>query len=107
MLTTKERRPAIWTLGGCTISALQDPGAIRECEEHGWKRDRADPHARDRALISRDKIRRPACLPIKRRLRFETCWTRSATLARNVFRKTTESRAAFRIRPCSQVRACS
>jgi hypothetical protein len=25
-------------------------GAIRECEEHGWMTDRADPHARDRAL---------------------------------------------------------
>ena len=24
---------------------------IRECEEHGWMRDRADPHARERALV--------------------------------------------------------
>jgi hypothetical protein len=25
--------------------------AIRECDEHGWMRDRADPHARERALV--------------------------------------------------------
>jgi len=50
MLMTKERRSAIGTLQGWAISALQEAGAIRECEEHGWMRDRDDPHARDRAL---------------------------------------------------------
>jgi hypothetical protein len=30
---------------------LQEAGAIRECEEHGWMQDRADPHAHDRAMI--------------------------------------------------------
>jgi hypothetical protein len=50
MLMTKEKRPAIRTLRGWAIGALQDAGAIRECEEHGWMRDRGDPHARDRAL---------------------------------------------------------
>ncbi len=25
-------------------------GAIHECEEHGWAKDRADPHARERAF---------------------------------------------------------
>ena len=50
MLMTKERRSAIGTLQGWAISALQEAGAIRECEEHGWMRDRGDPHARDRAL---------------------------------------------------------
>ena len=29
---------------------LQEAGAIRECEEHGWMQDRADPHARERAF---------------------------------------------------------
>jgi hypothetical protein len=29
---------------------LHEVGAIRECEEHGWIQDRADPHARERAL---------------------------------------------------------
>ncbi len=52
MLMTKERRPAIRTLRGWAISVLQEAGAIRECEEHGWMQDRADPHARDRALAA-------------------------------------------------------
>jgi hypothetical protein len=50
MLMTKDRRPAIRTLRGWAISVLHEAGAIRECEEHGWMQDRADPHARDRAL---------------------------------------------------------
>lgn len=50
MLVFKERRPAIRTLRGWAISVLQEAGAIRECEEHGWAQDRADPHARDRAI---------------------------------------------------------
>lgn len=29
---------------------LQEAGAIRECEEHGWAQDRADPHACERAF---------------------------------------------------------
>lgn len=29
---------------------LQESGAIRECEEHGWMQNRTDPHARKRAL---------------------------------------------------------
>lgn len=49
MLMTKRRRPAIRTLRGWASSVLQEAGAIRECEEHGWMQDRADPHARDRA----------------------------------------------------------
>jgi hypothetical protein len=50
MLMTKERRPAIRTLRGWAISALQEAGAIHECGEHGWMQDRADPHARERAF---------------------------------------------------------
>jgi hypothetical protein len=50
MLMTKERPPTIRTLRGWAISVLQEAGAILECEEHGWMQDRADPHARDRAL---------------------------------------------------------
>lgn len=50
MLMTKERRPAIRTLRGWAISVLQEAGAIRECEEHGWMLDRTDPHARERAF---------------------------------------------------------
>ena len=52
MLMTKERRPAIRTLRGWAISILQEAGAIRECEEHGWMQDRADSHARERAFAA-------------------------------------------------------
>lgn len=45
MLMTKENRPAIRTLRGCATSVPLEAGAIRECEYHGWKHDRADPHA--------------------------------------------------------------
>lgn len=38
------------TLQGWAIELLQEVAAIRECEEHGWMQDGADPHARERAL---------------------------------------------------------
>jgi len=47
---TGERRPTTRTLRGWAIAVLQEAGAVRECEEHGWMQDRADPHARERAL---------------------------------------------------------
>ncbi|MDD1522897.1 MULTISPECIES: hypothetical protein [Bradyrhizobium] len=50
MLMTKQRRPAIRTLRGWAINVLNEAGAIRECEEHGWMQDRTDPHARERAF---------------------------------------------------------
>ena len=50
MLMIKDRRPAIRTLRGWAIGVLQEAGAIHECEEHGWAKDRADPHARERAF---------------------------------------------------------
>jgi hypothetical protein len=50
MLMTKERPPAIRTLRGWAISVLQEVDAIHECESHGWMQDRADPHARKRAV---------------------------------------------------------
>ena len=50
MLMTRERRPVIRTLRGWAINVLNEAGAIRECEHHGWMQDRADPHARERAI---------------------------------------------------------
>jgi hypothetical protein len=50
MLMFKERRPAIRTLRGWAIAVLQEAAAICECEEHGWAKDRTDPHARERAF---------------------------------------------------------
>jgi hypothetical protein len=50
LMLFKKKRPAIRTLRGWAISVLQEAGAIRECEEHGWMLDRGDPHARERAF---------------------------------------------------------
>ena len=50
MLMTKEPRRPIRTLRGWAIHVLQEAGAIHECEEHGWAKDRADPHAREHAF---------------------------------------------------------
>ncbi|AWL93058.1 hypothetical protein U7859_02070 [Bradyrhizobium ottawaense] len=50
MLMTKQRRPAIRTLHGWALSLLQEAGAIHECQEHGWAKDRADPYAREHAI---------------------------------------------------------
>ncbi|MCK1598833.1 hypothetical protein [Bradyrhizobium sp. 164] len=50
MLMTKETPRAIRTQRGWAIHVLQEAGAIHECEEHGWAKDRADPHAREHAL---------------------------------------------------------
>lgn len=49
MLVVNKGRPTFRTLQGWAIRVLHEAGAIRECEEHGWMRDRADPHAHDRA----------------------------------------------------------
>ena len=51
MLMLTERRRAFRTIEGWARSALLEAGAIRECEEHGWMRDSADPHAVERALL--------------------------------------------------------
>jgi hypothetical protein len=56
MLMIKERRPGFPALEGWAISVLLDTGAIRECEDHGWMKDRTDPHARQRATeIAREE----------------------------------------------------
>lgn len=50
MLMTKDRLSKIRTLHGWAISVLHEAHAIRECEYHGWVKDRADPHAREHAF---------------------------------------------------------
>jgi hypothetical protein len=52
MLLMKERRPLFRTIDGWVRCVLLEAGAIRECEEHGWMKDRSDPHARERALVA-------------------------------------------------------
>jgi hypothetical protein len=81
MLTTFERQPQVRTLRGWAISVLQDAGAIRECEEHGWMQDRADPHAREHAMaIARQA--RPLTFPRTRPSRLSRmCSAPSATPA--------------------------
>jgi hypothetical protein len=63
MQVTKERRPAIRTLRGWAIFVLQEAGAIRECEEHGWMKDRADTHAWERAIDLARQDPRPGLSP--------------------------------------------
>ena len=63
MLMTKRRRPAFRTIEGWARSVLLEAGAIRECEEHGWAQDRADPHARERALLLARKDAPPGVSP--------------------------------------------
>jgi hypothetical protein len=52
MLMTRERRASFRTIEGWARMVLVDAGAIRECEEHGWMKDRSDPHARERAVAT-------------------------------------------------------
>ncbi|WGD56901.1 hypothetical protein QA641_04590 [Bradyrhizobium sp. CB1650] len=52
MMLFKERPPVIRTLRGWAVSVLQEAGAVRECEEHGWMMDRGNPEARGRALAA-------------------------------------------------------
>jgi hypothetical protein len=50
MLTTREQRPVLRSTEGWARCVLLEAGAIRECEEHGWMKEHADPHARQHAL---------------------------------------------------------
>jgi hypothetical protein len=99
MLMTKERRSAIRTLRGWAISVLQETGAIRECEEHGWMRDRADPHARQRAfdIARQDPPSGLSGAEASRKLR--TYWPRSATHVLNARRTAKEPAPGNRRRP--------
>src|ERR1700684_773791 len=80
MLVMKERQLPFRTAERWARLVLLEVGAIRECEEHGWMRNRSDPHARERALfIARHE---PPSLRSERLLRFATCWIRSETPSR-------------------------
>jgi hypothetical protein len=48
---TRERLHAFRTIEGWQVAILLESDAIRECETHGWMQYRADPHARERALL--------------------------------------------------------
>ena len=51
MLMMNGRRRGFRTIEGWARGILLEADAIRECETHGWMQDRADPHARERALL--------------------------------------------------------
>jgi hypothetical protein len=57
---TQARNPHAARLGDLR---LQEAGAIRECEQHGWMQDRADPHARERALAEARRDPPPGVSP--------------------------------------------
>jgi hypothetical protein len=61
-MTTREKRPATRTLRWA-IAVLREAGAIKECEEHGWMQDRADPHAHKRAFDIAREERPPGVSP--------------------------------------------
>ena len=46
----KERRPDFKQVDRWAIGVLQEAGAIHECDQHGWAKDRTDPHAREQAI---------------------------------------------------------
>lgn len=84
MPMTKERRQAIRTLRGWAISVLQEAGAIRECEEHGWAQDRADRTLANTPSTSQGRIHRAASPLAKPSRKFAKSSIRSATPAQNV-----------------------
>jgi hypothetical protein len=49
-MLTRERRPDFRTGDRWAIGLLLEAGAIHKCDEHGWAKDRTDPHARQEAL---------------------------------------------------------
>jgi hypothetical protein len=57
MVMMKECQPAFRTMERWARIVLLEVGAIRECEEHGWMRDRSDPHARQRCACAKATVR--------------------------------------------------
>lgn len=56
LMNVQRKPPKIRSLRRWAIEVLTEAHAIRECEDHSWMRDRADPHARERAnSIARQK----------------------------------------------------
>jgi hypothetical protein len=54
MLTIE--RPDFRTVDRWAIGLLLEAGAIHKCDQHGWAKDRSDPHARQEVLrIAREE----------------------------------------------------
>jgi hypothetical protein len=50
VVAAKERRPEFRSVEAWAIGVLRETGAILECEDHGYVKDRTDPHARTEAF---------------------------------------------------------
>ncbi|MGJ4972467.1 hypothetical protein ACQR1N_29855 [Bradyrhizobium sp. HKCCYLRH1073] len=62
MQTAVTHHSASHRLERWAVATLREAGAIVECEQHGWMRERGDPHALARALrIARDDPPRGLC----------------------------------------------
>ena len=48
-MLTRER-PGFRAVDRWAMGLLLEAGTIRRCDQHGWAKDRADPHAREDAL---------------------------------------------------------
>jgi hypothetical protein len=48
-MLTRER-PDFRTVDRWAIRLLLEVGAIHKCDQHGWAKDRTDPHARNQAV---------------------------------------------------------
>lgn len=70
MLMTSERRPAIRTMRGWAIDVLQNAGAIRECEEHGWMQDRVSTAVGIQATAAEQKQASSSSVEAAREARF-------------------------------------
>jgi hypothetical protein len=46
----KRELPDFRTVERWAMGLLLEAGAIHKCDQHGWAKDRTDPHARDEAL---------------------------------------------------------
>ena len=82
MLMMKERRPGFRTIEGWARSVLLEAGAIRECEEHGWMRDRADRMPASARSLPPAAIRRRASHGTMPSPQSKTFSVRSATAVR-------------------------
>ena len=83
MLMTKDRRPTIRTMRGWAIYVLQEAGAIRDARSTAGCRTAPIRMRGSEPSISPVKTRQQASPLTQQWPRFATCWTRSATPARN------------------------
>jgi hypothetical protein len=91
MQMTKETPRAIRTQRGWAIHVLQEAGAIHECEEHGWAKDRADPHGRELAFDLARQDPPTGVSAAEAVAESARSWIRSATRARNVWTEIAET----------------